>query len=186
MKLVYICSPYAGEIERNVRFAQDACRFAVSQCSAPVAVHLLYPQLLNDSVPAEREAGIHMGLRVLAACEELWVCGSRISTGMYCEIAEAERLGIPVRRISAEQIQGGHAMEKYGIWARRSAASVCGASEAWVKQDGEPLTFDTYEEAASEARRLIENTRTPNVAYFAKGMDITLEEAPFSGMKLQY
>lgn len=63
---------------------------------------------------------------------------------------------------------------------------MCGASEAWVKQDGEPLTFDTYEEAAAEARRLIENTRTPNVAYFAKGMDITLEEAPFSGMKLQY
>ncbi|GLC80668.1 DUF7768 domain-containing protein [Lacrimispora brassicae] len=181
MKLVYICSPYAGEIERNVRFAQDACRYAISQCCAPMAVHLLYPQLLNDAVPAEREAGIQMGLRVLAACEELW-----ISTGMSYEIAEAERLGIPIRRISAEQIQGGHTMEKYGIWARRSAASVCGASEAWVKQDVEPLTFDTYEEAASEARRLIENTRTPNVAYFAKGMDITLEEAPFSGMKLQY
>lgn len=104
MKLVYICSPYAGEIERNVRFAQDACRYAISQCCAPVAVHLLYPQLLNDAVPAEREAGIQMGLRVLAACEELWVCGSQISTGMRCEIAEAERLGIPVKRVSAEQM----------------------------------------------------------------------------------
>ena len=77
-------------------------------------------------------------------------------------------------------------MEKYGIWARRSAASVCGASEAWVKQNGKPLTFDTYEEAAAQTRRLIENTHTPNVAYFAKAMDIMLEEAPFSGMKLQY
>lgn len=24
MKLVYICSPYAGEVEENVRFAQEA------------------------------------------------------------------------------------------------------------------------------------------------------------------
>lgn len=186
MKLVYICSPYAGEVEQNVAFAQAACRFAISQNCAPVAVHLLYPQLLDDAIPAERDAGIQMGLRVLASCEELWLCGSRISTGMRCELVEAEKLGIPVRRISTEQIQGGVSMEKYGIWARRSAASVCGASEAWVKQNGKPLTFDTYEEAAAQTRRLIENTHTPNVAYFAKAMDIMLEEAPFSGMKLQY
>lgn len=186
MKLIYICSPYAGDIERNVRFAQEACRYAVSQNCAPVAVHLLYPQLLDDTVPEERKIGIQMGLRVLAGCEELWLCGSCISTGMRCELLEAQRLGIPVRRISAEQIQGGQTMEKYGIWARRSAASLYGASEAWVKQEGEPLTFNTYEEAASEARRLMENTCTPNASYFAKGMNIMLEEAPFPGMKMQY
>ena len=52
-----------------------------------------------------------MGLRVLASCDELWICGSRISHGMGCEIAEAERLGIPVRNISTEQIQGGCCMK---------------------------------------------------------------------------
>lgn len=50
MKLVYICSPYAGAVERNVRFAQEACRYAISQNFAPVAVHLLYPQLRDDMV----------------------------------------------------------------------------------------------------------------------------------------
>jgi len=41
---------------------------------------------------------------------------------------------------------------KYGIWAMRSAASVCGAMEAWLKSDGVPLEFDTYEEAAAKAK----------------------------------
>lgn len=111
MKLVYICSPYAGEVEENVRFAREVCRYAASQNCAPVAVHLLYPQLLDDTVPEERKIGIQMGLRVLAACEELWLCGSLISSGMLCELKEAERLDIPIRRISKEQIQGEVTME---------------------------------------------------------------------------
>lgn len=107
MKLVYICSPYAGDIESNVGFAKAACHYAMRQGCAPVAVHLLYPQFLDDATPSEREAGIRMGLRVLAACEELWVCGTHISSGMRQEIAEAKRLGIPIRYVTAAQIQGG-------------------------------------------------------------------------------
>ena len=76
-------------------------------------------------------------------------------------------------------------MKKYGIWARRSAASVCGASEAWLKCDGEPVTFDTYEEAFAEAERLMRDIRTANVSYFPKEMEIELEEAPSPGMNLQ-
>ena len=104
MKLVYICSPYAGEVERNIGFAQEACRFAISQNCVPVAVHLLYPQLLDDMVPKERKIGIQMGLRILITCEELWLCGSCISTGMLYELKEAERLDIPVRKVSEEEI----------------------------------------------------------------------------------
>lgn len=104
MKLVYICSPYAGEVERNIRFAQEACHYAISQNCAPVAVHLIYPQLLDDMVPKERKIGIQMGLRILITCEELWLCGSCISTGMLYELKEAERLSIPVRRVSEDEI----------------------------------------------------------------------------------
>lgn len=113
MKLVYICSPYAGDIEKNVRFARAACFYAVEHRCAPVAVHLLYPQLLDDAIPAQRELAILMGLRVLASCEELWICGEHISQGMSSEIAEAERLGIPVIRLSTEQIQEGHYTNKF-------------------------------------------------------------------------
>lgn len=182
MKLVYICSPFAGEIEKNIRFAKAACYYAMKQNCAPVAVHLLYPQFLDDAVPSEREAGIRMGLRVLASCEELLLCGERISHGMGCEIAEAKRLGIPIRSISTTQIQGGIRMNQYGVWARRSAASVCGPAEAWLKRDGEPVTFDTYEEAAAEAERLMDKIGTANVSYYPKEREIELEEAPSSGM----
>jgi len=185
MKQVYICSPFAGDIESNQWFARAACRYAVNQGCAPIAVHLLYPQILNDAVPAERESGIQMGLRVLVSCDEAWICGERISHGMNCEIAEAERLGIPIRNISTEQITGGITMKQYGIWSRRSAGSVCGAAEAWLKNDGKPVTFDTYEEAAEETERLMRDIRTPNVSYFPKEREIELEEAPSSAMKLQ-
>lgn len=100
-KLIYITSPYAGDVEANMAFAKAACRYAMEQGCTPIAVHLLYPQLLNDAVPTEREAGIRMGLRVLEACDELWLCGERLSTGMQVELDAAKRMEIPVRRISS-------------------------------------------------------------------------------------
>ena len=186
MKLVYICSPYAGDVENNVRFAKAACRYAMKQGCAPVAVHLLYPQILNDAVPSERKAGIRMGLRVLASCQELWACGDIISHGMSCEIAKAGRLGITIRYLSAEQIQSEAPAKQYGILARRSAASVCSVTESWLKQDGRPMTFSTYEEAAAEAELLNGGMGPVNrtVEYFPKEMEAVPEEAPSFGMEL--
>lgn len=187
MKLVYICSPYAGDIENNVRFAKTACRYAMRRGCAPVAVHLLYPQIMNDAVPSERKAGIRMGLRVLVSCEELWVCGDTISHGMSCEITKAGRLGITIRYLSAEQIQSEAPVRQYGVMARRSAASICGAAESWVKQDGNFLIFGTYEEAAAEAERLNDRMGLVNrtVEYFPKEMEAMLQEAPSLGMELR-
>ena len=98
-KLVYIASPYAGDIEANVAFAKACCRYAMEQGCTPVAPHLLYPQMLEDSVPAEREAGIRMGLRVLEVCDQMWLCGSRLSASMRSELTAAEQRGIPVVRV---------------------------------------------------------------------------------------
>ena len=99
-KLVYIASPYAGD----VAFAKAACRYAAAKGYTPVAVHLMYPQFLDDRVPKEREAGLKMGRRVLAACEEIWLCGERMSAGMKAEEAEAKRLGIPIRKVPSSDI----------------------------------------------------------------------------------
>lgn len=103
-RLVYIASPYAGDIPSNVEFAKAACRFAVSQGATPLAVHLLYPQILDDRIPDERTAGIQMGLHVLKACDELWVCGDFISHGMQAELDAAKEWGIPVKQIRAEEL----------------------------------------------------------------------------------
>lgn len=51
--LVYICSPYAGEVEWNVNMARVYSRFAVRNACIPLASHLLYPQFMDDGNPAE-------------------------------------------------------------------------------------------------------------------------------------
>lgn len=112
-RLVYIASPYAGNIKVNEDFARKACRYAMEQSCTPMAVHLLYPQILKDEIPAEREVGIRMGLRVLEACDELWLCGDRMSAGMQAELEAAEQLGIHVRQVSRQEIEHGiHFEEK--------------------------------------------------------------------------
>ena len=56
--LVFICSPFAGNIERNTRRARDFCRFAVSENCIPIAPHLLFPQFMEESDPQQRRLGL--------------------------------------------------------------------------------------------------------------------------------
>ncbi|MDE6996496.1 MAG: DUF4406 domain-containing protein [Oscillospiraceae bacterium] len=99
MKLIYVASPYAGDVERNVEYAKQACRTVMENGHCFIAPHLLYPAVLNDAVPEERQAGIKMGLTLLHRCDELWAFGPVVSSGMQAEIAEAEQLRIPVQRM---------------------------------------------------------------------------------------
>lgn len=94
---VYIASPYAGETERNRKEAIRYCRFAVAQGKQPVASHLMYPQFLANSDPAQRQLGMMFGQALLALCNEVWVFGSNITEGMQGEINEARRLHIRTR-----------------------------------------------------------------------------------------
>ena len=88
--IVYICSPYAGEIEKNVKAAQEYSRFAVEKGYIPIAPHLLFPQFLNDANPKERQLGLFFGNALMSNCSEVWVFGSRISAGMEAEINRAK------------------------------------------------------------------------------------------------
>lgn len=184
MKLVYIASPYAGDIEYNTRKAIEYCRYAAERGVIPLAPHLLFPRFLSELNPEERELGIRMGLTLIAKCSELWVFGDRITTGMRREIVEAERLGMPVKYVSELELTGVKDRKKYGIWAKRSAASVCGAAEAWLKSDGKPMSFDTYEEAVAKAESLMKDNGTVNVSYYPKPMEQELEETPSFSMSM--
>ncbi len=97
--LVYIISPYAGDIETNVAFAIRCCQMAIQQGYTPIAAHLLYPQILDDQEPKERAIGLELGLDILRHCAAAWVCGTRISSGMEGEIQEAQQQGIPIRYV---------------------------------------------------------------------------------------
>lgn len=97
---VFICSPFTGDIEINTRRAIRYMRFAVTSGAIPFAPHLLYPQVLDEDDPSERELGLFFGTVWLGKCDELWVFGRQISDGMSREIAKAKRRGILIRRFN--------------------------------------------------------------------------------------
>lgn len=104
MKLIYVCSPYSGEIEENTKKAREYSRYVADQKLVPVAPHLLFPQFVSEE--SERELAIDMNTVLLGRCDELWVFGNRISKGMRKEIALARDLQIPIRYFKQEQEQG--------------------------------------------------------------------------------
>lgn len=88
--IVYICSPFAGEVEKNIEAARNYSRFAVDKGYIPIAPHLLFPQFLNDADPRERQLGLFFGNALMSKCSEVWVFGNRISNGMAAEIKRAK------------------------------------------------------------------------------------------------
>jgi hypothetical protein len=100
MPKVFICSPYAGDIESNIKKARLYCKFAVDNNYIPFAPHLLFPQFLDDTVSAERELGIFMGTVYMDDCREIWVFGDRITNGMNKEICRAKRRGLVIRHFT--------------------------------------------------------------------------------------
>ena len=101
---VYIVSRYAGDVEKNVASAIRYCRFAIDKKKMPIAAHLLYPQIVDDNNPDEREIGTMYGLALLALCDEVWCFGETLSAGMEQEIKEAKRLGKPIKYFTEEAI----------------------------------------------------------------------------------
>jgi hypothetical protein len=105
--LVYICSPYSGDIETNTLAARRYSRFAADRGYIPIAPHLLFTQFLDDSLPAERELGLFFGNVLMSKCAEVWVFGIHISCGMEAEIDRARRRNYPIRyfNTNCEEVQ---------------------------------------------------------------------------------
>lgn len=98
--LVYICSPYSGNVENNIKSARRYSRFAVEMGYIPFTPHLLYPQFLDDDNPAERSLGLTFGNVLMSKCAEVWVFGSYISSGMNAEIERAKQKKYAIRYFS--------------------------------------------------------------------------------------
>ena len=93
--VVYICSRYSGDVERNTELARQYSRLAVERGCVPLTPHLLLPQFLSEET--ERDKAISLDLRFLGLCQELWVCGPEVSEGMRREIKE--ETGLDVKNI---------------------------------------------------------------------------------------
>lgn len=69
LKPVIIESPFAGDVDRNLRYLRAAMHRCLLDGEAPFASHALYtqPGVLDDTVPHERELGIAAGFVIADA-----------------------------------------------------------------------------------------------------------------------
>lgn len=97
--IVYVCSPYSGDVVGNTEKARKYCRYAVDQGAIPIAPHLLLPQFMKEET--ERELAMFMDIAILSKCKELWVFGSP-TAGMQSEIAYAEKKKMTIKYFEEE------------------------------------------------------------------------------------
>lgn len=95
--LVYICSPFSGDMENNIKKAREFCKFVITRNCIPLAPHLLFPQFMDDENPKERGLAMFMNMVLLSKCCEVWVLGNVISNGMKAEIDKAKRKKMTIR-----------------------------------------------------------------------------------------
>ena len=110
--LVYICSPFSGDTEKNLERARAYSRFAVDEGYIPLTPHLMYPQFMNERT--ERELAMHMDLVILKHCKELWVFGENITSGMQEELDLARKRNLTVKHFSEEK-----RLLKEEVWTRK-------------------------------------------------------------------
>ena len=100
--VVYICSPYRGDIDSNTDKARAYCELAARKRAIPFAPHLLYPQFLDDSCDEQRSLALFMGSVMLDKCAEVWVFGQNISQGMKAEIQRAKEKQKTIKYFDAD------------------------------------------------------------------------------------
>lgn len=100
--VVYICSPYSGDTEKNVESAKRYSRFAVDQHYLPITPHIYFTQFMDDNIPEERDTAIFMNWVLMSKCVELWVFGEYVSPSMKAEIERAKRKHMKIRYFTEE------------------------------------------------------------------------------------
>lgn len=92
--LVIIESPLAGDVKRNEIYARRCMKDSLDKNEAPFVSHLLYTQVLDDTIPEQRKTGMDAGWEVIRYSEYSVVYEDYgISKGMAGGIKIAEELG---------------------------------------------------------------------------------------------
>ena len=96
-KLVYICAPLRGDVEKNIEFARQKAQEVFQEGNIPICPQLMFPPIADVDDPAQDQAARKMGLRLVESCQEVHVYGPEWTEGMWEEIRHAMDLGIEVK-----------------------------------------------------------------------------------------
>jgi hypothetical protein len=93
MRNVFISHAFSADAGPNARRVLTIARACAKRGVLPLAPQIYLPRFIDEAT--ERELALKMCLTMVALCDEVRIYGE-ISAGMLLEIAEAQRLGIPV------------------------------------------------------------------------------------------
>ncbi len=96
-KLVYICAPLRGEVEKNIEFARQKAQEVFQAGDIPVCPHLMFPPIADPENPVQDQTAREMGLRLVESCQQVNVYGPEWTEGMWAEIRHAMDLGVQVK-----------------------------------------------------------------------------------------
>jgi hypothetical protein len=99
---IYIASPCRADthygILRNMIAARIYMFYTYIHFSgAPLAPHAYLPIFFDDDCTSDRTFVLELGKKILKDCDRLFVCGDRLSDGMYSEIKIAAKCNMPIQ-----------------------------------------------------------------------------------------
>ena len=98
---VILETPYQGtkkhSVEENIQYALDCVDHSLKMNEAPIAFHLIYPRVLDDTKEVEREKGLSMSQQWYKVADKVVVYVDHgISDGMRQGIDKAHFLQTPI------------------------------------------------------------------------------------------
>jgi hypothetical protein len=99
MEPVILESPFAGDVDANIEYAQKCMHDMLLRGEAPYASHLLYTQqnVLDDTVPEQRKLGIEAGFvwKHMAGMKSVAYLDHGMSGGMQMAKDYCNEHGLP-------------------------------------------------------------------------------------------
>jgi hypothetical protein len=103
MRVVYIAAPLAAptraEMDENRARAARWCAWAARKGVAPVATWIVLSGELSET-QENRELGLTVDCATVERCDEIWMVGGRVSSGMTRESLHAAEHSVIVRNLT--------------------------------------------------------------------------------------
>ena len=94
---VIIESPYRGDVARNVAYLDRCLLDSLKRGESAIASHKIWPGILDDDNPEERQLGIEAGLAWVQVADLMIIYSDHgISDGMENAMSRARLHGIPI------------------------------------------------------------------------------------------
>ena len=100
MKKVYIAHALNGAWAEGVKAAKEYALRAAMLGYMPIVPYIFMDGLLDDSIEKDRNLGMMLDNKQLINCDEIWLCGGKVSKGMLAEQEIASLLHLTEKRFT--------------------------------------------------------------------------------------